>query len=212
MDKCLQRTHRFSFRNSWVWVFESLCLNQAQKEDDVVFFLHGGLGASEEWLELAMGISAQYSWILIDLPGFGKSPLLPGRLFSLLDYSCLIQLYMNRWMTQFPKEPAQFILVGVDFSTAIALLVALKVPDLISSLVLIHPFSPAHQAKRPEWAGFVPKELIDLWPGHYERAYWRNALKSLSCPVFYLKENSERSPFFDSEAQLLRLLPDVKCL
>jgi pimeloyl-ACP methyl ester carboxylesterase len=105
-----------------------------------VLLLHAGICDARMW-EREMGtFSAHHRVTRCDLPGFGRSALVPGRLCHGEEVAALLE--------GLGSGPAD--LVGASFGGRVALELAIARPDLVRRLVLIGAPYPDH-----EWSAAV---------------------------------------------------------
>ncbi|HLF87680.1 MAG TPA: 2-succinyl-6-hydroxy-2,4-cyclohexadiene-1-carboxylate synthase [Anaerolineales bacterium] len=96
-----------------------------------VFFLHGFLGAGEDWLRVAQELEGQYFCVLPDLPGHGKNTDLP--IAAPLSFDVLNQGLLA--LVDHLRLP-QVRLVGYSMGGRAALYFAVHYPERVSSLIL----------------------------------------------------------------------------
>ena len=100
-----------------------------------LLFLHGFGANSYTWSKVSPTLSQNYRLILIDLKGHGASPKPNDRAYSLHDQAELVSAFIT------DNGLEDVTLIGHSLGGGIALLVALrlasKVPNAISSLILI---------------------------------------------------------------------------
>lgn len=107
---------------------ERFCL-----QENVLVFLHGFLGSSEDWIPIMKSISGSARCISIDLPGHGESmfqksdsgeaaqdPTLSIEIVAHVLSALLLQISSER-----------ITLVGYSMGARIALYMALKFPDMV---------------------------------------------------------------------------------
>ena len=97
-----------------------------------IVFIHGLSDSLEYWTKLSSGLSGEYKVLLYDLRGHGKSP------FEYFDMDLLVEdLYNLLSMLNISKAS----LIGLSLGGNIALLFAVKYPDLVDKLVIMSSFS-----------------------------------------------------------------------
>ena len=114
-------------------------------EGPAVVLVHEGICDSRMWEPQWEPWSRSYRLLRVDLRGFGRTPLEPGRFAHARD---LIETIERQGI-----ERAAF--VGVSLGGRVALEVAVARPDLVSALVLVAPGLPGHEWSdelRAEWA------------------------------------------------------------
>lgn len=105
-----------------------------------IIFIHGWQQNSKSFLPLAPFLYRQFKLYLLDLPGFGKTPL-PTNLSSSADYARLI----SQWLQE--KQINKPVVVGHSFGGKIAALLASQYPQKLDKLILIAPSGIPH----PRW-------------------------------------------------------------
>ncbi len=100
--------------------------------NNVLFFIHGLGSYLSVWRKNISVLRNKYRCIAIDLPGYGLSPKMPGKV-SMLRYASVI---INSILVLNLKQP---ILVGHSMGGHIALVVAIHYAHLIKKLVLASP-------------------------------------------------------------------------
>jgi pimeloyl-ACP methyl ester carboxylesterase len=99
-------------------------------------FLHGLAGSSTNWTDLAGVLSVRLRGIAIDLPGFGRSE--PPRGFEFTREAQA--LVVIRLLEELGGRPVH--LFGNSFGGAVAIEVAARRPELVSTLTLLAPAMP----------------------------------------------------------------------
>lgn len=97
-----------------------------------VIFLHGWANTSDVWLPIAKKLPPTFRYLVVDLPGFGRTHFIDGSP-SVPEYTQFVIDFINKLNL---KKP---ILFGHSFGGQISLDLALKQPELISALVLLSP-------------------------------------------------------------------------
>lgn len=95
-----------------------------------LILLHGWGHTSESLRPLARLLSKTHQPTLIDLPGFGKSPV-PQDLWSAFDYATRIKDFMDA------RGISQSDFLGHSFGGKVALSMAIKYPERVRSLILM---------------------------------------------------------------------------
>lgn len=99
-------------------------------------YLHGLAGSSTNWTDLARVMACRVRGIAVDLPGFGRSE--PPEWF---DFSREAQArVVARFVENLGSDPIH--LVGNSYGAAVAIEVAARRPDLVTTLTLISPAIP----------------------------------------------------------------------
>lgn len=95
-----------------------------------LMILHGLWGASENWLRVSSGLSAQYHVIIPDLPNHGQSPHIAEHDYETLS-GCI-----HKFITHLNlSEPLHII--GHSMGGKLLMHLLLKWPDLISKAIII---------------------------------------------------------------------------
>ncbi len=97
-----------------------------------VLFIHGLGGSWPNWLEQLPVLSASYRTIALDLPGFGSSPLPPGRI-SIPGYAQIVAGVMDA------LGIASAAVVGNSMGGEISAELAIAAPERVQRLVLVSP-------------------------------------------------------------------------
>lgn len=96
-----------------------------------LIFLHGFMGISSDWLEIAKRFEGEYYCILPDLPGHGKSII--GTMAEPLDFD-FVALGLVNLMGELHLTSAA--LVGYSMGGRVSLYTATKYPERFKALVL----------------------------------------------------------------------------
>lgn len=118
-----------------------------------LLFLHAGVADSRMWVDVVERLTDNFTCIVCDLRGYGKS-FLPDGSFSYVEDAATLVRHIS-------TTPVW--LVGASFGASVAIDVALVQPDLVKGLVLASPavggFSPVAEVLE-----FVEKEdeLLEL--------------------------------------------------
>lgn len=94
-----------------------------------VILLHGWGQSKETWIKIIKNLEKKYIVYALDLPGFGKTPLIKNVL-TINDYEKIIEEFIN---INKIKKP---ILLGHSFGGKIALEFAIKQKNKINKLIL----------------------------------------------------------------------------
>jgi len=105
-------------------------VNPKAKKDCLV--LHGWGQNGSIWADTINHLPADYRYFLLDLPGFGRSSLLPAG-SGIPEYTNLILAFIKNNDIKHP------IVLGHSFGGQIAAHIAISHPSVISSLILISP-------------------------------------------------------------------------
>ncbi|MEP6599901.1 MAG: alpha/beta hydrolase [Actinomycetota bacterium] len=104
-------------------------------------YVHGLGGASTNWTDLAGQLAPWLDGEAIDLPGFGRSGPAPDGDYSLGAHARTVANYLHRH-----RGPVH--LIGNSMGGAIAILVAVRRPELVRTLTLISPAVPDLRPRR----------------------------------------------------------------
>jgi 3-oxoadipate enol-lactonase len=105
----------------------------ARRGRDVVL-LHGLGSSAEDWILQAPILQDRHRVLAVDLPGFGRSPRLPGWP-SMEDYAGAVVATLAR------AEVAEAHVIGLSLGGAVGLQLALDHPEIVTSLVLVNSFA-----------------------------------------------------------------------
>jgi pimeloyl-ACP methyl ester carboxylesterase len=125
-----------------------------------VVLLHGLGSSAEDWLLQAPVLQDRHRVIAVDLPGFGKSPRLPGWP-SIADYARSVA----ETMTEASMSAAHVI--GLSLGGSVALQLGLDSPGRVLSLTLVNAF--ANLRLRPAAALRTSVRLAFVLLGRMER-------------------------------------------
>lgn len=100
-------------------------------ESDLIFFLHGFTGSSEDWRQIAISIEPKYKIIMLDLIGHGKSD--SPKDISLYTADSIVKEIFEV-INYFTSE--KIILAGYSMGGRTALSFAVKHPDRLKKLIL----------------------------------------------------------------------------
>jgi pimeloyl-ACP methyl ester carboxylesterase len=132
-----------------------------------VLLVHGWASSSRMWNTLVNALEHKYRFWMLDLPGFGNSPLLDMPL-TVEHYTALVAAFCE--YHQFRPE----IVIGHSMGGMLTLKLALMRPDLMDKLVLVCPVVTG----RVGWF-FDLKTLIHSRLGHltiqYSKGVWEFA-------------------------------------
>ena len=129
---------------------------------ETILLLHGYLGSSQDYNFAFEHFSSKYNLLAVDLRGHGESDSPLEDNWEIQDFSYDIYQVLQQLL----PFRARVKVVANSLSTAVALDLAIRYPDLIDSLFLI---SPTGQFSVPSWAQFVlyvthkpPKRVINF--------------------------------------------------
>lgn len=95
-----------------------------------VVFLHGFMGDSGDWKDVAEGLSDYLHIVAVDLPGHGRSLSLPKEYYSIVGGATQVVTLMNDLSIEL------FALVGYSMGGRLALQLAVTCPSRVARLVL----------------------------------------------------------------------------
>lgn len=100
------------------------------EEQPAVLFLHGFMGAGEDWRDVAGALERDFRCIAVDLPGHGASTELPEAVYTMEGAAeALLELLDDLGIER-------CVLVGYSMGGRLALYVALHHPERVRRLVL----------------------------------------------------------------------------
>ena len=130
-----------------------------------VLLIHGFPFNQNLWSEFAEALSSSCHVWTIDLPGFGKSPLLEKPLFSISD----VATALNEWLEKLKID--QPVLVGHSLGGYVALEMAHLHPDRFPGLVLFHstalPDSEEKKQSRNKVLEFIDKNGVSAFTSNF---------------------------------------------
>ncbi|KAL7603912.1 hypothetical protein Lser_V15G15247 [Lactuca serriola] len=108
-----------------------------KRNDNVIVFLHGFLGSSEDWIPIMNAMSASSRCIAIDLPGHGGS-----KMDAIDDVAQGVELSMQVVTDMLEKlvlvlTTKKVTLVGYSMGARITLYMALKFKNMVKGVVMI---------------------------------------------------------------------------
>jgi len=98
-------------------------------------YVHGLGGSSNNWAELAQGLSSRSRGLAVDLPGFGRTPPPASGDYRPAAHAAVVEDFVA-------GLGAPVHLLGNSLGGAVALLVAARRPDLVRTLTLVSPAMP----------------------------------------------------------------------
>jgi len=110
------------------------------KSNKTILFLHGFGENHHTWRFLVPKLASKYHLIMLDLKGFGDSPKLKDKAYSVYDQALLVNKFIEK------EQLKDITLVGRSFGGGVALVMALIQEDKLSvknieKLVLINTMS-----------------------------------------------------------------------
>lgn len=94
--------------------------------------LHGWGQNSSLWTDTFNHLSSDYRYYLLDLPGFGHSPLL-SKDSGIPEYADFVLAFIKKINLKNP------VIIGHSFGGQIAAYIAINYPSIISALILVSP-------------------------------------------------------------------------
>lgn len=130
-----------------------------------VIFLHGFPMSGEIWSdEFIKTVSAEFKVVVIDLPGFGSSPL-PSDHFTIEDIGSKLLAWAEALKLEKP------VLIGHSLGGYVALAMVKKMPEKIAGLGLFHStaFSDTEEKKlsRDKVIEFVEKNGVSAFTSNF---------------------------------------------
>ena len=128
-----------------------------EKSNKTILFLHGFGENHHTWRFLVPKLAAKYHLIMLDLKGFGDSPKLKDKAYSVYDQALLVNEFIKK------EKLKDITLVGRSFGGGVALIMALiqedKLADKnIEKLVLINSMS--YKQKLPSMMETLNQPII----------------------------------------------------
>jgi pimeloyl-ACP methyl ester carboxylesterase len=114
-------------------------------EGPVVAFCHGLFGQGKNWTQVAKDLSRDHRVLLLDMPNHGRSPW--TETFDYLDLA-------DRVAGTLKAENTPVALVGHSMGGKIAMVLALRHPELVERLVVVD-VSPAAYSSGREFVGYI---------------------------------------------------------
>ncbi|KAM0047794.1 putative 2-succinyl-5-enolpyruvyl-6-hydroxy-3-cyclohexene-1-carboxylic-acid synthase [Helianthus debilis subsp. tardiflorus] len=109
-----------------------------KKNDNVVVFLHGFLGTSEDWIPIVKAMSASSRCIAFDLPGHGGSKMHPNDDVDRgSNLSMKVVADMLHKLLRILTTSSKVTVVGYSMGARIALYIALRCNDMVKGAVLL---------------------------------------------------------------------------
>jgi len=127
------------------------------KSNKTILFLHGFGENHHTWRFLVPKLATKYHLIMLDLKGFGDSPKLKDKAYSVYDQALLVNAFIKK------EKLKDITLVGRSFGGGVALVMALMQEDKltdknIEKLVLINSMS--YKQKLPSMMETLNQPII----------------------------------------------------
>lgn len=106
--------------------------SKGKKQSNIKFVLLHGWGHCIENLKPIAKMLCDYDCYLVDLPGFGKSPI-PTDVLSISDYSSIIADFIKG----FKNKDDKVVVIGHSFGGRISLDLASNYPSLVNKIIII---------------------------------------------------------------------------
>jgi pimeloyl-ACP methyl ester carboxylesterase len=141
-----------------------LSVNQTGKGNTIIL-LHGFPMDSTVWDSFSLGLSKDFKVVTIDLPGFGKSPLLKKNPFSIDDVADAILSLLEE------KKINNSVLIGHSLGGYVALSMAKKKSDLFAGLGLFHSTAyadaPEKKQSRTKVLDFIDNNGVETFTTNF---------------------------------------------
>ena len=151
-----------------------------------VVLIHGFCETHEIWSEFSKELSKDFRILCIDLPGFGKSPILDSP-FSLLDVGASVLAWLRA------MEIESCITIGHSLGGYIALAMAEQDPERFKAFGLFHSTAFADSEERK----FSRNKVIDFVTNHGVKPY----IESFIPPLFNDQSNPHIQPLVELGSQ-----------
>ena len=134
------------------------------KSNKTIVFLHGFGENHHTWRFLVPALATKYHLVMLDLKGFGDSPKLKDKAYSVYDQALLVQKFIQK------EKFKNITLVGRSFGGGVALIMALIQEDKlvdknIEKLILIDSMS--YNQKLPSMMETLNKPFIGYLGIHF---------------------------------------------
>lgn len=150
-----------------------------------IVFCHGLFGQGKNWTQIAKALSPDHRVLLLDMPNHGRSPW--TETFDYIEFADLVAEELRR------STPVT--LVGHSMGGKIAMIVALRHPELVERLVVVDVAPVAYPSGR-EFVGYIETmQALDL-PAIERRSQAEDALReAVPNPVVrsFLLQNLRRT-------------------
>ena len=115
----------------------------------VVAFCHGLFGQGKNWMQVAKDLSRDHRVLLVDMPNHGRSPWT-----ETFDYLDLADRVAEALRDDPLRDGGPLALVGHSMGGKIAMVLALRHPDLVERLVVVDVSPTAYSSGR-EFVGYI---------------------------------------------------------
>jgi abhydrolase domain-containing protein 6 len=102
-------------------------LDNGRKGSEVILLLHGFSSNKESWLSIAPTLCKNYRVIIPDIPGFGKTPFVPGKEYYMKDQAQRVSLFLKK------LSVSKVHVMGTSMGGWIAMRLALDYADQVKS-------------------------------------------------------------------------------
>jgi pimeloyl-ACP methyl ester carboxylesterase len=130
-----------------------------------IILLHGFPMNSSVWDFFALGLSKDFTVYTIDLPGFGGSPILEKKDFTIEDVANSILVFIKE------KNITNSLLIGHSLGGYVALSMVEKDPDLFSAFSLFHSTAYADsedkKQSRTKVLDFIDKNGVETFTTNF---------------------------------------------
>jgi pimeloyl-ACP methyl ester carboxylesterase len=184
------------------------------KSNKTILFLHGFGENHHTWRFLVPKLALKYHLIMLDLKGFGDSPKLKDKAYSVYDQALLVNEFIKE------KNLKDITLVGRSFGGGVALIMALIQEDKladerIEKLVLINSMSYKQnlpsmmETLNQPCIGYVGIHLLDNeWIANegYKYAFYNDSLipeESVKATAAYLTFPLAKYAYLETVHQLI---------
>lgn len=183
-------------------------------KNKTLLFIHGFAESKETWRFIVPELSKKYHLVLLDLKGFGASPKVEDKAYSVYDQALLVAKFIKE------KKLKDVTVVGRSFGGGVALVLALMqneglMEQTLKGLVLIN--SMAYKQNLPSMLRVLNKPMIGYVAIHlisndwmaeegYKYAFYNNNLipkESLAYASYYLSLDHAKYVYLESVDQLI---------
>lgn len=140
----------------------------AKGNGKIIVALHGWRGSSISLLTLQDCLSKEFKVILIDLPGFGKSPE-PDLIYGIRDYAKTLKMFLDN------QKIKKLTLFGHSFGGQIATQFALDYPQMIENLILCSAAVVRSQDKFTKLKIYLAKSAKNIGISPLLKVLFRNS-------------------------------------